>query len=77
VAGHGDATRPQGPPRPLCLIVTVRAERRTDATTTLFVIAELDPKLDGAVRELEFQPVDGGFARRFPADARERAQRVD
>jgi hypothetical protein len=34
-----------------------------------FMVADLDEAYHETVRKLEFEPVDGGFARRFPADS--------
>lgn len=42
---------------------------RADGSDTLFVIAGLDEAYRDTVRRLGFEPLDGGFARRFPSDS--------
>ena len=42
---------------------------RRDGAQIYFMVAELDEAYHETVRKLEFEPVDGGFARCFPADS--------
>jgi hypothetical protein len=42
--------------------------RKTEGTTTLFIIADLDPAYHDAVRVLYYSPVEDGFAKSYPAD---------
>jgi hypothetical protein len=46
----------------------MRTTRRTEGTTTLFIMANLDPAYHDAARTLFYSPVEDGFAKRFPSD---------
>ena len=41
---------------------------KTEGTTTSFIITELDAAYHDSVRELYFVPIEGGFAKSYPAD---------
>lgn len=42
---------------------------RRAGADTYFVVTDLDETFHAAVRKLEFEPVQGGFARRFPSNS--------
>ena len=46
----------------------MRTMRKSEGTTTSFIIADLDPSYHDAVRELYYSPVEEGFAKSYPAD---------
>jgi hypothetical protein len=46
----------------------VRTIRKSEGTTTSFIIADLDPAYHDAVRELYYSPVEEGFSKSYPVD---------
>ena len=46
----------------------MRTIRKTEGNITSFIIADLEPAYEDAVRELYYSLVEGGFAKRYPAD---------
>jgi hypothetical protein len=42
--------------------------RKSEGTTTSFIVTDLDPAYHDAVRELYYSPVEEGFAKSYPAD---------
>ena len=46
----------------------MRSACRSDGETTAFVIAALEPAYHDVARALYYLPVEGGFAKHFPAD---------
>jgi hypothetical protein len=46
----------------------VKAIRKGEGATISFIIADLDLAYHNAVREPYYSPVEGGFAKNYPAD---------
>jgi hypothetical protein len=46
----------------------LRTIRKTEGNITSFIIADLEPAYEDAVRELYYSLVEGGFAKRYPVD---------